>query len=185
MEKHPEAVKLYKSIERFSNAQAAESIAFGVDLPLDPSKEQRAKWVSYISSKLEETFDDSMIKQIRQGCYCRDNGILDENKKWLKELYSSSESIEQFVEKVNSYDAGWYIQEGYLFTKYFDCSCPLLEGIELLKTKTWCHCTSGFGKEVFDDVFGFAVDAEIIDSIKMGNEYCLIKISREDGSRIV
>jgi predicted hydrocarbon binding protein len=133
-------------------------------------------------------FRSTTVKKIRQGCYCRDSGKLDENKKWLKEIYSDSKDIHEFVEKVNSYvkkvanqDAGWHIKNGHLFTKYFDCSCPMLEEVDVLPAKTWCHCTAGFCKEIFDDVFGFEVDAEIIKSIKTGDDCCLIKISDKDG----
>jgi predicted hydrocarbon binding protein len=178
IERHPEAVKLFKNIKRFSDIQTAESIAFGVFLPLSPSKEQCANWVEYIASKLEEKFDEATIKRIRMGCYCRENGRLDESKKWLRELYIASENLEQFVDKVNEYSAGWYIKDGELYTKYFDCPCPMLEGTDQLTTKTWCHCTAGFAIEIFDDVFGYEVDTEVLESIKLGSEFCLIKVTR-------
>ena len=191
-DKHPEAYKLFKNIEKFSCTKTAENIAFGMDFPACASKQQCAEWVKYISSGLEENFDEPTIKKIRQSCYCRDGGNLEENKRGLKEIYADSKNIYDFVEKVNKYvekisgqNAGWYIQNGYLFTKYFDCSCPMLDSIEILPTKTWCHCTAGLCKEIFDAVFSFEVDAEIIESLKMGDKHCLIKISNKDGSPLI
>lgn len=178
-EKHPEALKMFKNIQEVSDAQTAEEIAFNTYLPLEPTNEQSADWVNAVCSALENRFDDDTIKVIRQGCYCREDGKLDENKSWLKKLYNESNNIEQFVEKVNEVGAGWHTENDELYTKYFDCSCPMLNGIERLNTKTWCYCTAGFGKEIFDEVFGCEVEIEILKAIKMGDEFCLLKVKRK------
>lgn len=183
-ERHLEAIKLFENIKKHSTHKTAEEIAFGVDLPISPTKEECKLWVTHIISGLEDTFDDSTIKNILMGCYCDEGGKLEENKKWLKEIYNSSQDIKEFVNRVNEHSAGWYIRDGKLYTKYFECACPMLEDMDRLKTKTWCYCTAGFAKEIFDNVFGYEVDIDVLETIKMGNDFCLIRVSKKNGNPI-
>ncbi|WP_432408718.1 DUF6144 family protein [Wukongibacter sp. M2B1] len=173
---HNEAKKLYKNIEKYSISDVAHKIAFGIDLPPSPTRSEKKKWVEFISCELEKSFDKHTIKNIRMGCHCTENGKLDEAKEFIKNIYSTAISMEDFVDKMNEHSAGWYIKDGYLFTKYFSCPCPMLEGVEMLATKTWCYCTVGYNKEIFEYVFDCEVDIELIESIKMGDKQCLMRI---------
>lgn len=182
--KHPEAIKLYENIKKYSSPEIAEKLAFGVNLPIFPSKEECKTWVTHIVSELENEFDDSKIKKIRMGCYCDEDGKLEENKQWLKNIYSASRTIEEFVDTVNEHAGGWYIQDGMLYTKYFHCGCPMVEGIDRLNTNTWCYCTVGFAKEIFDQVLGYEVEIDVSETMKSGSDYCLIRVSKKNGDPI-
>lgn len=176
-----EAKKLYENILKYSSAEKAKSIAYKKMFSESPTRDEITEWVKYIIDELEKNFDQKTVKEIRTRCYCDEDGRLEQNMKWLKGLYESSSNINEFVDKVNKHQAGWYLQDGYLFTKYLDhCSCHLLEGITKLDTKTMCYCTAGFNKAIFSHVFECSfdeIDVDIEKSIKMGDEYCLIKIA--------
>lgn len=128
---HPE--KLFANVKQYATLELAQHIAYGKPLPEDATDAQCAEWVAHVAQELEANFDAPTIKQIRQGCYCREEGKLDENKQWLAGIYKQSGSVTEFVDKVNAHGAGWYMAEGALYTKYFDCSCPLLQGVERLQ----------------------------------------------------
>lgn len=172
---HNESKKLYQNIIKHSTLDVAQKIAFGIDLPVTPTKNQKNEWVKFICCELEKHFDEHTIKNIRMDCNCTEK--LAESKEFIKKIYTASSSIEDFVEKMNAYSAGWYIKEGYLFTKYFSCPCPMLESIDILPTKTWCYCTVGYSKKIFEYVFDCEVEVELLESIKMGNSQCLMKIA--------
>lgn len=184
MEKHPEAIKLFENIEKHSSSETAEKIAFGVNLPVSPSKEECKTWVMHIVSELENTFDEYTIKKIRMGCYCEEDGKLEENKKWLKNIYSASRDINEFVNKVNERVGGWQLEDGMLYTKYFHCGCPMIEDIDNFDTNTWCNCTAGFAKEIFDHVLGYEVEIDVFETMKSGSDYCLIRVSKKNGCPI-
>ncbi len=173
---HCESSKLYESVKKYSKSETAEKIAFGADLSPSPTRTEREKWLKYVSSSLEEEFDTQTIMAIRMACFCHEDGKLEESKKFIRGVYDSSRSLEDFVENMNKHNVGWYLEDGYLFTKYFSCSCPMLEGIDHLETKTWCYCTAGYNKEIFENVFQCEVDVELLESIKIGHEQCLMKI---------
>lgn len=182
--RHPEAVKLYRNVLKYSDARTAAEIAYGVDLPLCAAREQRMKWIDHISGGLERKFDENAIKTIRMGCYCTEASKFEETKAWIKALYLDSKSMAEFVDKMNARSAGWYIEDGALYTKFFFCECPMLEGVEALPTKTWCYCTAGYSKALFEDIFGYAVEVELLQSIKTGDDICLMRITakHDDGA---
>lgn len=179
---HAETKKLYDNIVKHSNTEIAQKIAFELDLPSSPTTAERAAWVKHISAAMEQEFDEQTIKNIRSGCYCGENGHLDESKRLIRNIYDASTSLEDFVHKMNDRKAGWYLHDGYVFTKYLSCPCPMLDGIDNLATKTWCYCTVGYNKVIFEHVFNCEVDVEVLESIKMGDEKCLMKIVPKNGT---
>lgn len=174
--KNSEARKLYANILKYSTHDIAEKIAYGIDIVPSSNNSEKAEWVKYVSSELEKHFEEHIIKNIRMGCYCNENGKLDESKEFIRNIYKSSNSMKDFVNKMNEYGAGWYIEDGYLFTKYFSCPCPMLESVDILPAKTWCYCTVGYSKQIFEYTFDCEVDIELLESIKTGGKQCLMKI---------
>jgi hypothetical protein len=52
----------------------------------------------------------------------------------------------------------------------------MLADVDRLDTDTWFQCTTGYSKVVFEKAFGCEVDVELVKSIKMGDDICLMKI---------
>lgn len=171
--------RLYQSICKFADKKLAREIIESVDLPLDATDKQRAIWVKETMSQLECQFDLPTINMIRQACHCDEAGQLQTSKKRLREMYLAvNQDLAAFVAKMNEYNAGWYIDDNILYTKMFNCECPMLEAIDLLDHKSWCYCTAGYNKSLFDYVFDHPVNVELLKSIKRGDEYCLLKINK-------
>ena len=193
--RHPEAMQLYKNILRFADGQTAHDIAHGLPLVPDASAEQRAAWVLRVIGALEARFSPDVIKKIRLGCYCNEEEVPEKCKStgylcadrelfasvrdWLKGLYESSGSMEEFVSRANTQHLGWYVENGELYTKFFECECPMLENVGQLPSFTWCYCTAGYGKRLFEAVFGYPVELEIIHSIRQGHDFCLMKVTKD------
>lgn len=176
--KHPEALKLHKNIAKHVGTELADKIAYGAPLPFEPTAQEKSDWVRFVCRALEDSLPEEDIVSIRMGCHCDENGKLDEQKVWLRDIYLSSSGLEDFVNKMNELGAGWWFKDGDIYTTYHDCSCPMLEGIPQLKSKTWCHCTVGYGRTTFEYVFDGPARAELVESIKLGSERCVIKISK-------
>lgn len=171
--------RLYQNICKFADKKLAREITESIDLPLDATNKQRAIWVKEIMDRLEHQFDQPLVKKIRQSCYCDEGGQLQTSKKILRDMYLAvNQDLKAFVAKVNEYNAGWYLEDGSLYTKMFSCECPMLEAVDLLDYKTWCYCTAGYNKNLFEYVFEQSVEVELLKSIKCGDEYCLLKINK-------
>lgn len=76
--------------------------------------------------------------------------------------------------------AGLSFSNGELFLMFPFCPCPILADVEILETKTWCQCTTGYSKVLFEKAFGCNVDVELLKSVKAGDDICLMKITPLD-----
>lgn len=52
----------------------------------------------------------------------------------------------------------------------------MLAEINKLDNNTWCQCTTGYSKVLFEKAFGCKVDVDLLKSVKMGDDMCLMKI---------
>lgn len=171
---HPEVEKLFRSVQKHGSQDTAMKIAFGTELSKEASDAEKAAWVRHITHGLEEAFDEEAVKSIRAGCHCNDR--LEDMKTWLGGLYRESSDIADFVARVNEHGAGWYVEDGAIFTKFTACECYMLRDVDSLESRTWCQCTLGYTKSLFGSVFGHDVDVELVRTIKMGNDFCLVKV---------
>lgn len=178
MTRHPHAEKLYRNILAYSNPGTAAAIAYGVDLAPDADAKAIACWVKDVCARLEAAFDEATIKAIRMGCYCTLN--MEECREWIAKLFAASADFESFVAKMNELAGGWYLKDGALYTTYYYCSCPMLQNVDVLPHKTWCYCTVGYTKALLGRIFNRVIDVEVVESIKMGGDKCVMKITFPD-----
>jgi len=105
---------------------------------------------------------------------------MDEKLALLKELMVSSSSLEEFANQDKARAAGLLCKDGDLYLQFPFCPCPMLAEVDKLDTDTWCQCTTGYSKVLFEKAFGCEVDVELLKSIKMGDDICLQKIIPHD-----
>ncbi len=173
-----ELVRLKHSLEMTVSKEMAENIISKLPLVINSTPIERAEWVEDLSILLENTFDEDTVKVIRKNCYCNENGRLEDTARVLKQLYLSlNKDLKRFVNAINESGASWYIKDNQLYTKMFTCECPMLEKAKFSDSLTWCHCTAGYNKKLFEMVFELPVDVEVLHSIRQGFEYCFLRIT--------
>lgn len=175
-DEHPEATKLYNAVIARSDAQTARAVARGVGLAANADDKDKADWVRHATAELERRFDRDAVKAIRRGCFCREEGRLDEMKAWLGGLYRESSSLAEFVDKVNAHGADWEMDGDVVVTKFLTCECYMVQGVDRLPDKTWCYCTEGYTRELFRHVFDREVHSELTQTIKTGAPFCIVKV---------
>lgn len=163
---------IYGAVKGFSNDETAKKIVYGKDEIA--RTEDNPKWVKSTMKRLENSFDSKTIKQIRMHCQCGYG--MDEKLELVKELVESSSNLEEFGNSEKAKEAGLYCENGELYLQFHFCPCPMLADVDRLETNTWCQCTTGYSKVLFETAFGCKVDVELLKSIKMGDERCLKKI---------
>ncbi|GFI61829.1 hypothetical protein IMSAG049_00998 [Clostridiales bacterium] len=173
-----EIMRLKQSLETTISKEEAEKIMSELSLPINSSPDVRAEWVDKLSTLLESRFDENKIKAIREKCYCNENGRLEETAEFLRDLYKSfNKDLHSFVNALNENGACWYIKDNQLYTKMFSCECPMLEKAKNTHSLTWCHCTAGYNKKLFEIVFETPIDVEIMHSIRQGFDFCLLRVT--------
>ena len=164
---------LFGAIEAASDEETAARIVYGEGGRSSP--EDNATWVKSTMKRLEERFDGSTVKRIRMNCQCGYG--MDEKFALVKELFDASSSLEEFANHDKAKAAGLFSKDGELYLQFPFCPCPMLAEVDRLETKTWCQCTTGYSKVLFEKVFGCKVDVELLQSIKMGDQLCLMRIT--------
>lgn len=163
---------VYGAVKSTSNDETAREIVYGKDE--SARKEDDPTWVKSTMKRLENHFDKPEVKQIRMHCQCGFG--MDEKLELVKELMASSSSLEEFGNLDKAKAAGLSCMDGELYLQFPFCPCPMLAEVDRLDTDTWCQCTTGYSKVLFEKAFGCNVDVELLKSIKMGDEICLMKI---------
>ena len=172
-----ELERLKHSLEENVSKETTEAIMTELPLTINVTPKIRAEWVEKLSAVLEKRFDERTIKNIRQGCYCNENGKLEDTANSLRQLYLSlDQNLFRFVETMNANGAGWFIRDNQLYTKMFTCECPMLEAASTSDSLTWCHCTAGYNKKLFEIIFERPVNVDVLQSIRQGFDFCLLKI---------
>lgn len=163
---------IFNAVKAASSNATAAQIVFGENQ--SSSSEDDATWVRATMNRLENHFDRSAVKQIRMNCQCGYG--MDEKYELVKELFDSSSSLEEFANHDKAKAAGLSCTNGELYLQFPYCPCPMLAHVDQLDTDTWCQCTTGYSKVLFEKVFNCEVDVELLKSIKMGDDICLMKI---------
>lgn len=167
---------IYKAVKAESNAATANNIVYGKERP--KNTESNPNWVKSTMHRLENQFDRNTVKKIRMNCQCGYG--MDEKLALLKELLSDATSIEEFANSQKAKEAGLFCKDGGLFLQFDFCPCPMLVEVDQLETDTWCQCTTGYSKVLFEKAFACNADVELLKSIKMGDDICLMKIVLHD-----
>jgi len=160
------------AVKAVSNDQTAAEIVYGEQD--SPSSEDNASWVNSTMSRLENRFDSATVKQIRMNCQCGYG--MDEKLGLVQELIESSSGLEEFANLDKAKAAGLSCLDGELYLQFTFCPCPMLADVDRLESNTWCQCTTGYSKVLFEKAFDCEVDVELLKSIKAGDDICLMKI---------
>ncbi|HNW57053.1 MAG TPA: DUF6144 family protein [Bacteroidales bacterium] len=158
---------IYNAVKAESNEQTAQQL-------VNQKQEDNPAWVKNTMKRLEKSFDTPTIKKIRMNCQCGYG--MDEKLDLLKELMDNASDLEEFASQEKALAAGLSYRNGELYLMFPFCPCPMLAEVEKLQSKTWCQCTTGYSKVLFEKAFSCEVDVELLKSIKMGDDCCLMKI---------
>ncbi|MEA5049474.1 MAG: DUF6144 family protein [Eubacteriales bacterium] len=163
---------LIEAVTKQSDERTASEIVYGKDGKA--KGETNAVWVQSTMQRLENEFDRKTVKQIRMNCQCGYG--MEEKLALVKELKLSAKNMEEFAGSDQARAAGLFCENGELYLKFMFCPCPILADVNRLETKTWCQCTTGYSKILFENAFACPVDVELLKSIKSGDDVCLMKI---------
>lgn len=163
---------LFEAVKSESDELTAKKIVHGNTQ--QPSSEDNALWVKTSMHRLEKHFDRPTIKRIRMNCQCGQE--MDEKLEFIKELLALSSNLEEFANHDRARAAGLSFNDGVLYLEFPTCPCPMLAEVDKLETDTWCQCTTGYSKVLFEQAFGCKVEVELLKSVKMGDDKCLMTI---------
>jgi hypothetical protein len=166
---------LLANIAKESDEVTAKKVVYGPDGNTEQQDDET--WVNSTMKRLEETFTEEKVKNIRMGCQCGYG--MEDKVNLVKSLMEDVSNLEELGNLPKAHEAGLFFQEGTLYLQFLFCPCPMLMKVHKLDSKTWCQCTTGYSKVLFEQAFQCKVDVELCKSIKAGDDLCLMKIIPE------
>ncbi|MDD4496044.1 MAG: DUF6144 family protein [Eubacteriales bacterium] len=181
---HRYAIHVYNNIKEIFGQTAADEFAQKFSLSKSADYIRKFKWAKDICNYLECKYTPEQIKTLRMSCACHPG---DKEKENTKRIYDEAENLDEFCENYNREYTGhhlvWHegnaIENGAaLFFSYPTCYCTCVKRVNEPISPTWCLCTLGYTKDLFDYVLGYDTEVELIESIKTGGSRCVMRITR-------
>ena len=93
-------------------------------------------------------------------------------------IAKKSKSTEEFLDGLGKVWKHLHVSgDGGVFVVYDRCYCPLMKGYEGKVSPSFCNCSVGWIKELFEMALKKPVKVEKIGTIKQGNKQCKFKIT--------
>jgi hypothetical protein len=146
--------------------------------PVQDNKNQLSKeWLADLLSNLDQDIESETLRKI-----IKKSSILHYNQlkmdEMLHEYVGDLDKFRQFLE--NKW--GWKIDYNKVTNVLIAdenksyCVCPVLEYKKGIKSSAICYCSEGFAEKMFSTVVGCPVTAEVISSVRRGDQTCKYKI---------
>ncbi|NHJ41006.1 MAG: hypothetical protein FK731_13325 [Asgard group archaeon] len=92
-------------------------------------------------------------------------------------LYKSSNDLNDFLVKFGKIYDSMQIIDDEIIIVWEKCSCPVINKIPAGKiSSTFCHCSRGWVKELFEVATGKSVEVILEESITKGDSRCKVNV---------
>ncbi len=167
--------RLAKIIEKETDQNIALQVMHDVDQFESTSNyATKAAWLRKAVERLEELVGKETTRKIMENCGRQCCGQT--YRKRAQHLMSESKSMEEFIENLNRNRIGGgrlkLKDENTITGGYDHCYCEQVKHTKELFSKTYCYCSAGWYKQLFESALGRSVDVEPVQTIIMGAESC-------------
>lgn len=169
------AIRFYNSLARLDEPAALE-FAERHPLPKSADHEKKFAWAQEQCAFLEERFGPEQVLDVRERCHCEaGKSLAARMKRYLEKTQDMAEFAELHNQK-ETYGRLEAVEDGLLLI-YPQCYCACVKRVDAPISRTWCLCTLGNAKALFEAVFGKPVKALLLESVKTGGSRCVIKVT--------
>jgi predicted hydrocarbon binding protein len=174
--------RLAESIERNLPAKDARTL-----LQKQPMKwrseapGKRAEQVRAIMTELEAQCGRRVAGWVMEACGvgCLGSSVIQK----AKQLHKESSDISDFLMRMNEHHIGGShltYENGVVQVVYKKCYCGTVSHTDEPISLTYCNCSKGWVKELFQRIYGRSVRVEIVDTIMHGADQCTFKVFVKD-----
>ena len=161
-------------IEEETSQDTAEKVLQGADQFKSLNNTEKAAWIRGAVEKLEKLIGQEKTRKIMESCGRKCCGPT--SRKKAKQLMDESDSLEEFIRKLNEkgLGGGRLTLHGDTITGGYDhCYCGQVKQTkEPFLTLTYCSCSAGWYKQLFESALGKPVEVELLQSIICGADTC-------------
>jgi predicted ArsR family transcriptional regulator len=134
-----------------------------------------AKWVTNLLDALDGMVDEETRVSVLESCgrKCIGNGFLVK----AQTLAKKSKNTDEFLEKLGKVWKHLHVDKNGTFVVYDQCYCPMVKAYKGKLSPSFCNCSVGWIKELFEKSLNKPVKVEKLGTIKQGSKQCKFKIT--------
>lgn len=187
MEKHGAIREMEEIIDRFAGETIMKKVMLGSEEMTEQmdGSEEIARWVKGAMDRLDALVDERTRVQIMENCGYKcaemNHGAIDEAVARRRKFKNVDEFLE--AEQRNPTKGTRLVREGDVLYQFYmpqslgvRCFCSLVNATEGKMSLTYCHCSKGFVKKLWESVLERPVKVELIQSVVSGAEECKFAI---------
>ena len=132
------------------------------------------QWITTLIAGLDENLDAETRMAVLERCgrTC----ITDSMVKKARACRAAAKDEAEFLDRLGQ-DWKHLQREGdEVFVVYPRCYCPLVKDLPGELSATWCNCSRGWVKELFEQALGRLVEVDLLQSIRQGDTICKFRV---------
>ncbi len=138
---------------------------------------QKARCLKTMMDALDQTVDEPTRQAIMQACgrQCIGASILDKARK----LARTASDLDDLLARLNqAHLGGGHLERkgDVIHASYDRCYCGSVNQTKTAFSPTYCHCSCGWYRQLFETLLEQPVTVELVSSIIQGDESCRFKI---------
>lgn len=134
------------------------------------------KWITNLIKNLDEKVEQDTKKDLLEsvGRKCISPNMIAR----AKEVYSKSKDLDDFYNKFSKINTHFHKIGNEYFMIYPKCYCSIVKSYPNFKeiSSTYCYCSVGWAKELFEKAMEREVEVELVHTIIGGADECRFKI---------
>ncbi|MFW9947022.1 MAG: DUF6144 family protein [Candidatus Odinarchaeota archaeon] len=107
----------------------------------------------------------------KSGEACALAGSLKIAQKIAKETTDLREIIQK-ANKLIPWCGKWILRDNQITSKCIDCGCPLVRNKVVTLNSTFCYCSLGWVRIIFETLLKKSIEVKLIKSIGFGDKVC-------------
>jgi len=132
-------------------------------------------WISCLIAGLDEFGDEQTTVKVLEQCgrQCQSKSLV----KKARDIYRTSKCMDEFLNKFEKVYRHLQREGDYVYIVYPKCYCSFVNKILSGKlSATYCNCSRGWVKELFEGALGKPVEVILEKSIVKGDGQCKLKV---------
>ena len=133
------------------------------------------QWITCLIDGLDKHVDKETKAMILEQCgrQCQSQSFIEKARK----IYKKSQTMREFLKAFSEVYENLHIEGNNIYIVYPKCYCSFVNKIPSgTLSATYCNCSRGWAKELFEKALGRSVEVVMEESIVNGDEQCKFKI---------
>jgi predicted hydrocarbon binding protein len=132
------------------------------------------KWIKSLMDGLDNQVDEQTRTAILENCgrNCIPRSFIDRVKAQCK----NTEDLDALLDDMGQIWSHVHKEGDHLSVVYDKCYCPLVKAYPDKLSPSFCTCSRGWVKELFESVMGRPVEVQLEQSVRQGDPICKFSV---------